>query len=269
MRTHLLVPVDFSEPSKKLVDDLSHFRYYGSSKLTLLHVLESRFFPGDKKEERAYRRRLLEEMQGDLEAQGWQVDSRLEEGRPGSKITAVARKVDADLIALANRGHAAVSEVVLGSVAAEVLERADLPVFLYCADASNEPLWDRIVHPTDFSKPADRALKWVSELAVEAALPVLLLHAVDDRYHGTKETQKRRQRLQKRAADLRNKQVRDVEVEIIEGPPKKVVVEASQHYRGALFVMGAHGRGWLGDLMLGSVARKMARLKTHHLLFIP
>ena len=269
MRSHLLVPVDFSGPSKQMVASLERFVTGQSQRVTLLHVRPPSMGIVESPEDGVHARGLLEEQADELRAQGWQVEPRMEEGRPGSTIIDVADEVGAELIVLANRGHSAITEVLLGSTAVDVLERSKLPVFLFCADASSQPLWDRIVHPTDLSKPADRALKWAQELAVEASLPLVLLHSVDDRFSGQTEVEKKRRQLEKLKGELRSQGVGTVEVQVVEGPPKKMVVEAGDHYPGALFVMGTQGRGWLGDLMLGGVSRAMARQGGHHLLLVP
>ncbi len=268
MRSHLLVPTDFSMPAKKMVRNLHHFRRAGAERITLLYVREARYplqsTPGDE----SYYDELLGEMAGELRDQGWEVKTRNEEGRPGSRIVEVGDEVDADLIVLANHGHRAISEVVLGSVATDVLERAKRPVFLYCDEAGDELLWDRIVHPTDFSKPAEAALEWITDMAVAESTPVVLLHAVDARFFGRHVEEKRRNTLQKLGKSLQERGVVEVEHQVVEGPPKKVVIEAADHYPGALFVMGSRGRGWFGDMMLGGVARAMARRGTHHVLFV-
>ncbi len=268
MRPHLLVPTDFSMPAKKMVKNLDDFRFAGAERITLLHVREAAYPAQTSLEQDDYFRELLEETATDLRSRGWRVDIRKEEGRPGSRIVELAEEVGADMIVLANHGHAALSEVVLGSVAADVLERAKKPVFLFCSKAVDAPLWDRIVHPTDFSEAADRARSWAAELALEEGSPLVLLHAVDDRYSSERTAQKRRKKLETLRAELKTEGLDSVEIQTVHGPPKKMVVEAADHYPGALFVMGSQGRGWFGDLLLGGTSRAMARRGTHHVLFI-
>ena len=276
MRPHLLVATDFSVPAQQMTKNLGHFQNYGADKITLLHVRPLSPLVARSSDETRYVNERLDEIAGDLRSTGWEVTTGNHKGRPGSMIVATADDVDADMIVLANQGHGATSEVVLGSVATDVLERSHRPIFLFCADAIDDPqsiettpLWDRLVCPVDFSDASTKALEWTKEIASAEWTPVVLLHAVDDRYHGERETQKRQARLDKIVEDLREKDLSDVAREIIVGPPKKMVAEAGDHYPGALFVMGTHGRGWLGDLMLGGVSRAVARRGTHHALFIP
>lgn len=268
MRSHLLVPTDFSMPAKAMVQSLGDFRHAGGERITLVHVRDVGAARPMSSGDEQYYEELLEEAAIDLRQQGWEVDLRNEEGRPGSKIAAIAEEVEAELIVLANHGHSALSEVVLGSVATDVLERATTPVFLFCSQAVEQPLWDRIVFPTDFSKAADKAQQWAAELALKEGHPLVLLHAVDQRYFSERVAKKRREKLQILRRELGEEGIAEVDVQLVHGPPKKVVVESAEHYPGALFVMGSHGRGWFGDLMLGGVSRAMARRGTHHALFV-
>jgi nucleotide-binding universal stress UspA family protein len=52
-------------------------------------------------------------------------------GNPVEAILACARDNAADLIAMTTQGKGGLTEVVLGSVAREVLHRAPIPVFLF------------------------------------------------------------------------------------------------------------------------------------------
>lgn len=276
MRPHLAVATDFSIPAQTMTDNLAHFRHQGAESITLIHVRASAVPWLSSSGDESYATERLREVAGDLRSRDWEVDSRLEKGRPGSKIIDTAEDVGADVIVVANQGHGATSEVVLGSVATDVLERAPIPVFLFCADAHDTPrgsrttsLWERIVCPVDFSAASGRALDWTADIAVADWAPVVILHVVDERFHGDQETQRRRRKLDEATRRLRQRGVDEVETQLITGRPRKLVAEAGQHYPGALFVMGSHGRGWLGDLMLGGVARSVARRGTHHALFVP
>lgn len=276
MRPHLLVATDFSLPAQHMTESLSHFRNYGAHKITLVHVRPSPPMWSSLPEDKKYAANRLEEIADELRARDWNVEVKNESGRPGSRIVSVADEQQVDMIVLANQGHGAASEVVLGSVATDVLERAQRPVFLFCADAVDDfqnlatiPMWDRIICPVDFSDSSARALDWATEIAITEWTPIVLLHAIDDRFHGDAETQKRSKQLDRLSDELRQQGLQEVETELVVGRPKKVVSEAGEHYPGALFVMGTRGRGWLGDLMLGGVSRAIARRGTHHALFVP
>lgn len=276
MREHLVVATDFSTPSKEMLANLDVLRDHGARKATLVYVRRRRYPTEDSAGHERYYQTLLEDHAGALEKRGWQVETRNELGRAGSTIVDVAGEVGADLIVLANRGRNAVEQVLLGSVATDVLERSGLPVFLFCdraepvSDQDGQPrLWDRIIHPTDFSDAADEALAWIPRMVADQPVPVQLMHVVDDRYYGPREGDERQQKLQQRHDRLQKAGIDQAESELVFGRPRKMLAEATDHYPGSLFVMGSHGHGWFEELMLGGVARAVARRASNHLLFVP
>ena len=276
MRSHLLVATDFSTPAKNMIARLEALRIHGAEQITLLYVRRERYPTEDSAGHENYYQALLDDQAKQLRERGWQVEVRNELGRAGSTIVEVGEEVGAELIVMANRGRSAMEDVLLGSVASDVLERSPLPVFLFCdraptveAETPDEPLWNRVIHPTDFSGAADKALDWIPTLVDRQPVPVMLMHVVDDRYYGPREGDERRDKLQKRGQRLDEQGVGDIDRDVIFGRPKKCLSDATEHYPEALFVMGFHGHGWLEDLVLGGVARSIARKATNHLLFVP
>nr|WP_295008891.1 universal stress protein [uncultured Dechloromonas sp.] len=56
------------------------------------------------------------------------------EGDPAKRILDVAKHVLADVIVMGSRGHTAIGEIILGSVAHKVTMKADIPVILVPID---------------------------------------------------------------------------------------------------------------------------------------
>jgi len=130
----------------------------------------------------------------------------------------------------------------------------------------------RILFPTDFSDCADHALEHCLALARALDASVTLLHvqvmldtspaetdrkemeALLDRFHGHGAG-----RLERRAAG--NGGDIDVETAIVRGfsPAEEIIniLRAGDH---DLLVIGTHGRGWMGRMLLGSVASQVIRL---------
>jgi nucleotide-binding universal stress UspA family protein len=66
----------------------------------------------------------------DATAAGIPVDARIVEDRPVEAIVRAAREVGADVVVCGTRGRGRVAELVLGSVAQALPERADVPVVI-------------------------------------------------------------------------------------------------------------------------------------------
>ena len=56
------------------------------------------------------------------------------EGEPASRILDTAKEVLADMIVMGSRGHSAIGELLIGSVAHKVTMKADVPVILVPID---------------------------------------------------------------------------------------------------------------------------------------
>jgi nucleotide-binding universal stress UspA family protein len=73
-------------------------------------------------------KRYLDAVAVRLRAKGLRVRTILALGTPASEIAATARAERADLIAMTTHGRSGVKRVIFGSVAEEILRKADIPV---------------------------------------------------------------------------------------------------------------------------------------------
>ena len=83
--------------------------------------------------EEALRRQVqqaLAAMAAPLESRGWIIEQRVAQGRAATEIMSIAEDVDADLIVLGSRGHGLIRSMLLGSVSAEVADRAPRSVLV-------------------------------------------------------------------------------------------------------------------------------------------
>lgn len=75
-------------------------------------------------------REYLATVAAELRGRGVRVETAVRNGEPVAEIVAAAREADADLIAMTTHGRSGLGRLLFGSVAEEVLRRAELPVFL-------------------------------------------------------------------------------------------------------------------------------------------
>jgi len=131
----------------------------------------------------------------------------------------------------------------------------------------------RILVPTDFSEPAGAALKWATTLAREFDSHLYLLHVVPEPYAYpwgtelsslplaeilTQSEEAARQRLGELATETGLPADR-VTVEVVVGTPVDQVITMVTEETIDLVVLGTHGRGPVGHLLLGSVAERVVR----------
>ncbi len=135
----ILVPVDFSECSRKALRYAIPFAKQFGAGLTLLFVtqinyavgefgmIDSPLMEGQVREaaEKAMDKLLKEEIGDAVPARR---QTRI--GRPASEIAAAAKELQADLIIISTHGHTGLKHVFLGSVTENVARIAPCPVLV-------------------------------------------------------------------------------------------------------------------------------------------
>jgi nucleotide-binding universal stress UspA family protein len=129
----ILVPLDFSDCSKKALQYAISFARQFSAELTLLHVVQPlppmSEIPSFGVQALQEAGRELERLRGDI---GAPIRSRIlvREGSPQTEIIAVAKELGSDLIILSTHGRSALAHIFLGSTAEKVARHAGCPVLI-------------------------------------------------------------------------------------------------------------------------------------------
>jgi nucleotide-binding universal stress UspA family protein len=137
----ILVPTDFSEPSKAAMDYAAKLGRSLGSQLTFLFVVEPVYLavPGDMyapiprvdmllMEQQRLAREQLAKLSRQLQKKGLKCRAVLATGSVYQNIADTARKTKADLIVIGTHGRTGLSHVLLGSVAERVVQTAPCPV---------------------------------------------------------------------------------------------------------------------------------------------
>jgi nucleotide-binding universal stress UspA family protein len=139
----VLVAVDFSPCSLSLVDEAARFARAFGSRLLMLHAadappglpLEAKVHPAGAEHDSSVAEALTADAETHLaslaervRASGLEVQTRVAFGRIPEVILQQAQGSGAGLIVLGTHGRTGFRRAVLGSVAEEVIRRADVPV---------------------------------------------------------------------------------------------------------------------------------------------
>ena len=100
----------------------------------------------------------------------WSVDRRVVRGRAPGVIVEAAAELDADLIVLGSRGHGPIASMLLGSVSAEVVERASCSVLVARGSGVS-----RLLVATDGSSCAESVPDLLGGWAAFEGLPAIAL----------------------------------------------------------------------------------------------
>jgi nucleotide-binding universal stress UspA family protein len=135
----ILVPIDFSDCSKKALQYALPLAKEHQAAITLLYVVPPAYGAGEyggidyaqleanMKEggEKQLVKLAMDEVRGQVSA-----DTLVRVGSPALNIVEVARTLPADLIVISTHGRTGLKHVLLGSVAEHVVQRAPCPVFV-------------------------------------------------------------------------------------------------------------------------------------------
>lgn len=138
---HILVPIDFSEPSKKALQYAVTYALQLKAHLELLYVVEPTIYPADfsfgqvgfPNIEEELRKRGVEELQvlirNEVKGRVPAVSS-VRTGKPFYEINEYAWGNKIDLIIIATHGHTGVEHMLFGSTVEKVVRKAPCPVLV-------------------------------------------------------------------------------------------------------------------------------------------
>lgn len=134
---HILIPIDFSEPSKRALERGIELARALDAKLTIAHVLE---IPSAAYGGMAFAnvdlvtpiqdaaRSLLDRTLADVQAKAPGAAAVLRTGVAWQEILAAASEAGADLVVMGTHGRTGISHALIGSVAERVVRHAPIPV---------------------------------------------------------------------------------------------------------------------------------------------
>ncbi|MEO5957977.1 MAG: universal stress protein [Opitutaceae bacterium] len=142
----ILVPIDFSPVSRRVIDEAIDLARVAKARLVLLHAVQlpaivatdlaplvGEALQLTAEVERGARRHLLR-LQKSLVKRGVPVETLCAQGFPTALIAAAAKKTGAKYIVIGSHGHTAFYDLVVGSTASGVLKRAPCPVVVVPAE---------------------------------------------------------------------------------------------------------------------------------------
>lgn len=202
--------------------------------------------------------------------------------RPSSALVDAGE--DADLIVVGSRGLGGFGELFLGATSFRTAAHASSPVAVIRGGDDSAALDGRraIVVGVDDSRTGRRALRWALEEAVRRDVGVTAVHAYHVASHPALATVGAPEQLEDlrttahdQAVDLIDRILAETDASaavavdrvITPGPPAGVLLDAAGADR--LLVVGTHGRGALGRVLIGSVSHQCLHHATGPVVVVP
>jgi nucleotide-binding universal stress UspA family protein len=279
MFSDVVVAMDFSPAADVLLRSLPALRELGAERLTLIHVARLESPVGGWVTHLEYYRQKLEETRHALEREGFAVRTACVAGNPAEEIVRIAEDRGASLVVVGSRSNSAGGFV--GSVAWEIVRRTSLPVLVQRVEPESSPQeqfaagWcsaqSHVLFPTDFSAASEAAFEYVEALARSGVASFSLLHVqeeVHEPWLAREEAAECNRRLAELAGRLREAGAPRVEIQVLNGKPIAALLGYASRHSNVLMVLGTQGRGWLAEMLVGSVSREILRRAAASVLLV-
>lgn len=274
----VVIGVDWSDQSFAAITQTFHL--YHPNDLALVHavdlgILKHPFMAqaGDMQGSDEFRHAMIDAGRQVLERAAAMVPADVtslrkvnEIGNPAQLILDSANNLSADLVAIGDRGHGRLSEIVLGSVSHRVLLHSSRPTLIV---KGHPRAVQRVLVAIEDRDDADRIVKWLMQHPFANPAELHVLHAVvpigvTEPYVGPEisawlqDVQHYAEVLvQSTASQLLSAQYK-VTTAVIQGNPATII---EQEAKGMdLVVVASHGRKGLSRFLLGSVSHAVV----HH-----
>ena len=287
----LIVPLDLSPSSDRILGRLSLLSLADDARVTLLHVVPGSLLPRERQSaERDAKKTLADEVRH-LRTQldkKVRIEAVVKVGTAAKEIAACATDRKAELVVMGRCGRRALRDAFLGSTAERVVRQTKLPVLVVRLAA--RAAYGRPALALDLDQAAHDVVRLML-LVLPRPLPrVEVIHAVDIPYHGLSyrslsedETEERKHELRSNATDqlatllataLAKANVRPEDgpswrTRVLYGSPRTVVEKAVKKAETDLLVLGTHGYSGAAYVLLGTVAGDLLRAAECDVLMVP
>uniref|UniRef100_A0A7V3PU26 Universal stress protein n=1 Tax=candidate division WOR-3 bacterium TaxID=2052148 RepID=A0A7V3PU26_UNCW3 len=280
----ILVATDLSEISEQIINAIPSLRSIGTEEIVLVHCLNIRDVGGLANTLSPLIQPVLNKQQTQLTEQGFNTRTEIRIGIPAIEINRAAQEKDCSLIVVGSHGYNLTKDILLGGVTTAVLHTATRPVLVIKiepdeAKGSKPSPWNplhHILYPTDFSDNAEAAFLYLEEIVAAGAAKVTLLH-IQDHIFGVHVKDRLevfnridRERLIQLAERLQAKNNKtEIVIDVIYGSVAGEVIKLIKEQPVSMVVIGAQGRGHIGEMCLGSVSNKVVRYSPVPVILVP
>ncbi len=176
----ILVPVDFSENSKKALDFAVSLAKKRNGSITILHVIEAIYdfaaqaaivIEGMHKEAET----SLDKLVKSHEKSGIKIQGIIKDGTVAVMTSKTAEEINVNLIVLGTQGITGIKRTLLGSTAIDVIKASDRPILLVPEEAKVDNI-DKVALALEFSDHEEPFLERVIKMSKSWELKLEFLH---------------------------------------------------------------------------------------------
>jgi len=279
----ILCPTDFSDASRRALEQAGMFASWFGAAVTVLHVSHpppviegpvSFAAPpaGISHASVCQARTALAESARLLRTAGIVVDELvLEDYDPEGRILEQAASINADMLVMGTHGRTGLGWLFVGSVTDHVLRKAPCPVLTVPPSASRtaNPPFKRVLCAVDFTPPSLEAVQFALRLVQEGNTRLTLLHVLPDALSGeapARDTPAHRRRCDEAALYRLRAMVPpdawafcEPQTRVLRGTSYRAIVEVAAGEGSDVIVMGVGCKHVLDRLFVGSTTNQVVR----------
>jgi nucleotide-binding universal stress UspA family protein len=286
----LLVAVDLTPISDRVLARVAHLRLADGARLTLLHVVpESLPIPHRRRAIRDARKTLAGEARnlGKSLPRHVSIESVVKLGAAAKQIATCATAAKAELIVMGRGGGRALRDTFLGSTAERVIRRGQLPVLVVRLGARSP--YGRPAIALDLDQTAHDVIAVMLRVLPPSRARVAVIHAFDMPYRGwsaypslsKEDTEEEYDELAEQGsrglakllatsiAKVRPEDVPMWKAHVRYGSPRLVIEKAVKKLDTDLLVLGTHRFTGVAYMFLGTVAGDVLREVACDVLVVP
>jgi nucleotide-binding universal stress UspA family protein len=292
----ILVPVDFSEASRKAVKYGLTLAAQLKARLVLAYVLPTPtgLTYGMPPESYSWRKEQLDLAGRDLQkvipaeiAKHYDVHTIVKTGEVEAVLLEIVETEKVGLVVMGTRGRRNLGRWFMGSVTEHLLRRLPVPVVTVSHVESDAKALDlglvvlrNILYATDFSDESQIAFRYAVELAKTAGAHLTAVHVVDDLGftdwggHPSAFEAERKElvhRMEIRLREFVSREKHDMEIEtlVIEGKPYREILSLTELRTMDMIVISLQGKSAIERALLGSTAERVVRQASVPVFSVP
>ena len=295
---NILVPVDFSQPSKKALRFGLSLALQFHARLVVAHVIPSLAlfdygFPGGTPEleklASADARRLLDETVSLEYRERVQFHPIVRAGDVRDELLRIITEEHIDFVVMGSHGRRNVERFFLGSTTEHILRKVPVPVLTVSRIVPGREIQTpgpvpirRIVYAADLTDNIEIGLQYSAELARTFGAELTVVHVIDSMESGqlgieipgaipfdfTAIQAIAQDRIREAVETVHAADIKP-SVSVIEGTPHNTIIRFADEVNADLLVLNLQSKGVLERVMLGSTAERVIRASHIPVLSIP
>lgn len=265
MLKSVLVPLDLKESLSTFRNMISCLKYFGTERVTLLHVRES---PRPRKQERLAD--ILHQFAEECRELGMDAQSFVKQGSIADTVCSAAREFEAEFLCLQWKRKNMVKKALLGSTVEDILRLASHPVFIYQRGSfpGHRAEIQRTLYATDFQHTDNAVMPYLTNKDF-LSQTLYILHVGErapDPYAEEKRRETAKSNLQRLAGECSHNFHEVITLEIT-GSIVSQIARQARHHKVDLIILGKRDKRHPLSELMGSVSENLPD-KTNCCLFI-